>query len=339
MAAPIVRSVTTATVNSLSTELAVPTNTAAGDLLILLASVSTAGATNSIVLPEGFTPFIVDVPDYHGVFAYRIVQADDPVSYTIGYPDYSNSNRSATAFVRITGHHARYPIHLFATYVGSGNGTTTGFNSPSIETKLTDTLVIKGVLTASGNNGLFTTPSSLTALWNFSTGASSGPSVGAGTITQSSAGTIEADNWRSAYNFTQIYSGFAIAISPIDAPNLAPIANAGANQTVDPGALVMLDGSDSTDPENEALSYIWRQISGPAVTLSSTTVAQPTFTAPSDINESTLTFGLTVTDDNNLSSSEDTITINVAALPYGFVRKNGTWEKHRLYVRQNGTWQ
>ena len=52
-------------------------------------------------------------------------------------------------------------------------------------------------------------------------------------------------------------------------PNLAPTANAGADQTVESGTpSVSLDGSGSTDPNTEAplntLSYEWKQTSGTA---------------------------------------------------------------------------
>ena len=43
--------------------------------------------------------------------------------------------------------------------------------------------------------------------------------------------------------------------------NDAPVADAGADQMVDEGDVVTLDGVGS-DPENEMLVYGWRQISG-----------------------------------------------------------------------------
>ena len=67
-------------------------------------------------------------------------------------------------------------------------------------------------------------------------------------------------------------------VSPAGAP---PVANAGSDQTVAPGVTVTLDGSGSFDPGGGSLSYLWSQTGGTAVTLSSSTVVQPTFTAPS----------------------------------------------------------
>ena len=93
--------------------------------------------------------------------------------------------------------------------------------------------------------------------------------------------------------------------------NDAPVADAGPNQAVDEGKKVVLDGSNSTDPEGGELLYLWSQVVGPSVTLSNTQAAKPTFTAP-DVGPggASLTFRLTVTDDGDLKDSETTI-VNV----------------------------
>ena len=52
--------------------------------------------------------------------------------------------------------------------------------------------------------------------------------------------------------------------------NFRPLAEAGPDQVATVTALpalIALDGSASSDPNGVALSYHWRQISGPAVTL------------------------------------------------------------------------
>jgi hypothetical protein len=68
-----------------------------------------------------------------------------------------------------------------------------------------------------------------------------------------------------------------------------PRANAGPAQSVLSGATVTLDGSGSTG----ASSFKWVQTGGVAATLSSTTVAKPTFTMPNTADP--LIFQLTVT--------------------------------------------
>ncbi|GAA2551968.1 hypothetical protein GCM10010435_22700 [Winogradskya consettensis] len=60
---------------------------------------------------------------------------------------------------------------------------------------------------------------------------------------------------------------------------VAPKADAGADQTVVRGRAVALDGSRSTAVE----SYAWRQVSGPAVTLTGAMTSRPTFTYPGQV--------------------------------------------------------
>lgn len=96
--------------------------------------------------------------------------------------------------------------------------------------------------------------------------------------------------------------------------NAAPTANAGPDQTVASAASVTLDGTASSDPENQPLTYAWRQIGGPAVTLSSATAAQPSFAAPTVPSSAVavqLQFELIVRDAFQDSANVDTVTITV----------------------------
>jgi len=93
--------------------------------------------------------------------------------------------------------------------------------------------------------------------------------------------------------------------------NQPPTANAGADQNVNEGTIVTLNGSNSGDPDDLTLNYKWSQISGTAVALSSPSVAQPTFLSPGvgEAGES-LTFQLTVTDSAGLFARDSCI-VNV----------------------------
>ena len=107
-----------------------------------------------------------------------------------------------------------------------------------------------------------------------------------------------------------------VEITVAAGPNDAPIANAGADQTgVAEGATVTLDGTGSSDPEGETLTYAWTH-SNTGITLDDATSANPTFTAPENlVDNATLTFSLTVTDARNVASVADTVEITVAAGP------------------------
>jgi mono/diheme cytochrome c family protein len=94
---------------------------------------------------------------------------------------------------------------------------------------------------------------------------------------------------------------------PTGGGNQAPVANAGASRTVATGSLVNLSGTASADPENAALSYAWtlQAPAGSAASLTSTTAAQPSFTA--DVAGSyTVTL---VVNDGALNSAPAVITI------------------------------
>jgi hypothetical protein len=95
--------------------------------------------------------------------------------------------------------------------------------------------------------------------------------------------------------------------------NVAPTADAGPDQTVDELAEVTLDGTGSTDSDGTVSSYTWVQTAGTVVTLDETSPANPTFTAPDLAANETLTFQLTVTDDDGDDSAPDTVDINVVA--------------------------
>jgi hypothetical protein len=89
--------------------------------------------------------------------------------------------------------------------------------------------------------------------------------------------------------------------------NHTPVANAGPNQTVNDTKVVTLDGSASSDPDGDSLTYSWVQQSGTPVTLSNAGAVKPSFTAPVvSTSGETLVFQLTVTDPGQLTSMAST---------------------------------
>lgn len=94
-----------------------------------------------------------------------------------------------------------------------------------------------------------------------------------------------------------------------------PFANAGLDQSKISGETVQLDGSQSYDPDNDPLSYQWRQISGPVASLSDATAVNPTFIAPSVTAQTTLIFELTVTARTLSSTDSVQITVQPVSTP------------------------
>ena len=99
--------------------------------------------------------------------------------------------------------------------------------------------------------------------------------------------------------------------------SLPPTADAGSDQTVDEGFIVQLDGSGSTDPSGDSLTFQWTQTAGTSVQLSDATIINPTFPSPSGLtHDETLTFQLIV-NDGSQNSSPDSVSVTVqAAQPY-----------------------
>ena len=102
----------------------------------------------------------------------------------------------------------------------------------------------------------------------------------------------------------------AATAAVIAMPNTPPVANAGRDQTVFVGTAITVNGSASSDPDGDGLSYAWAQTGGTTVALSGAATSGLTFTAPATTGR--LTFTLTVTDDGTPPASHtDTVIITV----------------------------
>jgi hypothetical protein len=87
-----------------------------------------------------------------------------------------------------------------------------------------------------------------------------------------------------------------------------PIANAGPDQSAQSGALVALNGSASSDPNGDELTYQWEQVEGPIVTLSDDNSPRPTFRAPVALSgDIVLKFALSVNDGIWSSFADDVV--------------------------------
>jgi hypothetical protein len=93
-----------------------------------------------------------------------------------------------------------------------------------------------------------------------------------------------------------------ISVDVNDEPNLAPVADAGANRTVKAGTKVKLSGLKSTDPEGEALYYTWSQVRGSKVSLLDLNMVEASFLAPQVSEKRLFRFKLRVTDKKGADS-------------------------------------
>ena len=163
-------------------------------------------------------------------------------------------------------------------------------------------------------------------VWWIPSGAAGGPDGGkfalsrAGVLTFAAAKDFEAPDDANADGSYQVTVRLSVGALTAAADltvtltnrNEAPVANARANQLiVAQGATVTLSGSGSDPDADDTLTYAWTQTGTPAVALSDTAAASPTFTAPSSLTEdTTLSFTLRVADSSGLYH-EDTVSVTV----------------------------
>ena len=102
-----------------------------------------------------------------------------------------------------------------------------------------------------------------------------------------------------------------ISFENVETKNVVPISNAGPDQVISGNTTVVLDGTESQDPDGNIESFNWEQIFGtPDVTLTDDKAGISTFTAPGVTNTTVLKFRLSVNDTKNASAT-DTVNIIV----------------------------
>ncbi|KAF0193916.1 MAG: hypothetical protein FD166_3628, partial [Bacteroidetes bacterium] len=130
----------------------------------------------------------------------------------------------------------------------------------------------------------------------------------------------------TTYTFTLVVNDGAVDSQPDEVTitvrkvNKAPVADAGPDQIVNEGAIVTLDASGSTDPDNDPITYKWTAPTG--ITLSSTTAQKPTFTAP-EVTQNT-NYSITLTVNDGIAETTDQVVIAVNQVNKAPVANAGT---------------
>ncbi|MCJ8271033.1 MAG: PKD domain-containing protein [Psychrosphaera sp.] len=128
------------------------------------------------------------------------------------------------------------------------------------------------------------------------------PAIGVGSLTLSFELTVTDNDGNTAKDSVEVV---------VNTTNSAPVANAGVDRNVAYGTEIQLNGSGS-DSDGSVFTYLWSQTGGTEVTLSDTTIANPTFTAPAPGEASQ--FKLQVTDERGAVDS-DTVIVVVSVYP------------------------
>jgi hypothetical protein len=115
--------------------------------------------------------------------------------------------------------------------------------------------------------------------------------------------------WGGASSSNSPHYLYAQIVGPVAPVNLPPLANAGTDKSVHLGAPVILDGSKSSDPDGDSLTYSWSfapKPGGSNATLSNPTTMNPSFT-PDVLGDYVVQ--LVVTDSHGLASAPATVKI------------------------------
>jgi probable HAF family extracellular repeat protein len=232
----------------------------------------------------------------------------DPLTYTWDFGDGTTGTGAAPthAYARSGGYTvtlvvsdgwinsipARVPVTVTnAAPVALLSGPTSGF-------KLT-------ALTWNGSGSSDANGDALSYIWNFGDGSSATTSTPTTTHSYAAVGS-----YRVTLTVNDGETSSSPATADVAIQSRPPIANAGPDRTVVQRTAVGLNGAASTDPDGAIASVRWLQVAGPAVTLSGGTTLSPTFVAPRVTTLTKLTFELTVTDNDGVSSS-DRVDVNV----------------------------
>jgi hypothetical protein len=272
---------------------AVPSAAEAGDMLVLFLS---RGANEAIATPAGWAPLGTarQASSLTTAAFSRAAQAGDAgsnVSVTL-----TSSGKWAAHLVAYSDCGA---VEAAASSMRTTSATTVV--TPIVTTSVTGRWLLEHVAVKASPVGVaWTAPAAdVKRLETFQTG-SGALAVGTGDNGPEAAGDLGNGTWTH-----DVSTGQATAWSLALAPGTT-LANAGADQTVDGGLTVTLDGASSSPAGG---TYSWTQLSGTSVTITGPTTAAPTFPSPVLAGGDTLVFQLQYT--ANAVAATDTVTVVV----------------------------
>ncbi|HTU66394.1 MAG TPA: hypothetical protein VMF52_10620 [Steroidobacteraceae bacterium] len=195
----------------------------------------------------------------------------------------------------------------------TGENGQTGYGAVTVG--VSDTAPMP-IVTLTANPTSVTAGGSSTLTWS-SQNSTSCTASGGWTGTKNTSGTASTGTLNATTTFTLMCTGAGgnrtvnTTVTVGAAGNARPTANAGTDQTVSSAQTGVRLSGTGTDTDGTIASYAWTQTAGTAVTLSSMTVRNPTFTAPTVTTDTTLTFSLTVKDNAGSTSAADTVNVTV----------------------------
>jgi len=196
--------------------------------------------------------------------------------------------------------------------------TAPAANSAPVANAGTNQSVVLGAVTLDGTASFDANSDVLTYKWSFGTKPTGSLAALSSNVTPKPSFTADLAGTyvlTLIVNDGKVDSSVAAVSVTASAANSAPVANAGLAQSVVAGSVVTLDGTSSTDANNDPLTYKWFLASNPynsTATLSSSSTVKPTFIT--DIAGSYV-FSLIV-NDGKLDSAVATIavTANLATI-------------------------
>jgi hypothetical protein len=125
-------------------------------------------------------------------------------------------------------------------------------------------------------------------------------------------------------------------IITVNRVNQAPVANAGADLTVDENTDVSLSAKLSADSDGSIAKYLWSQVAGQTVVLANPTSSDASFIAPAAGVDSTLEFELTVEDNEGKTAKDKVVVVvrqsNAPRVELYFPTKNAIYTESILSV-------